>query len=249
MDVDIVPMDSKKKVTISWSGGKDAAFALYKILLSGGYEVVNLYTVINKETKRVGLHGVREELIDLQAAAVGFPLHKIYVDSASDNEAYEHAMHRFYHKCKHEGIDVIVFGDIFLEDLKQYREKLLSAFSIQALYPLWKIDTSLLIQDFMHTGFKSVVCSANTSFFPKEKLGAVIDANFLDQLPADVDPCGENGEFHTLVIDGPLFKAPLAFDRGEVVGKFYHYKRKNPDGSIDALHESFWFQDLIPRVA
>src|SRR5688572_9500050 len=205
-------MDSKKKVTISWSGGKDSAFALYKILLSGEYDVVSLHTVIKQETGRVGLHGVREELIDYQAEALGIHLDKIYVPGSSDHRAYEQTMRSFYQQCVKHHIEGIVFGDIFLEDLRKYREDLLGDFAIQSLYPLWNIDTTVLIHDFINSGFKTIVCSANARYFPRERLGILIDPNFVRQLPHEVDPCGENGEFHTWMYDGPLFKKPLQFD-------------------------------------
>ncbi|HEY3402489.1 MAG TPA: diphthine--ammonia ligase [Ohtaekwangia sp.] len=240
-------MDSKKKVTISWSGGKDSAFALYKILLSGEYTVVSLHTVINRETGRVGLHGVREDLIDYQANSLGIPLHKIYVQRSEDHHAYEQAMRSFYQQCVRDQTSGIVFGDIFLEDLRAYREKLLSDFPIQSFYPLWKIDTAVLIHDFIHAGFKTVVCSAHTRFFSKEQLGKVIDQDFVLQLPEEVDPCGERGEFHTWVYDGPLFKKPLLFSRGEVIEKSYHYKKVNAKGQEEELNESFYFQELLPR--
>src|SRR5688572_13020346 len=167
-------MVSKKKVTISWSGGKDSALALYKILSSGEYEVVNLHTLINLETKRVGLHGIREDLIDDQARSIGIPLHKMYLPASMNHNAYEHAVKEFYQQCVDDQIEGIVFGDIFLEDLKKYREELMSAYPIKGLYPLWKINTSILVQDFIHTGFKTVICSANSKYFEKRHLGKVM---------------------------------------------------------------------------
>lgn len=241
-------MDSKKKVTISWSGGKDSAFALYKILLSGEFEVVSLHTLINAETRRVGMHGVREELIEVQAKALNIQLYKIYVTASMNHKAYESAMHLFYQKSIHDKIEAIVFGDIFLEDLKKYREDLLAGYPFQTLYPLWGIDTPVLIQDFIHTGFKTIICSANKKYFSKQQVSSVLDQHFMESIPAGVDPCGENGEFHTWVYDGPIFRTPLLYVLGEVVEKTYPYKRVNADGTEDALQESFWFQDILSRT-
>jgi len=238
-------MDSKKKVTISWSGGKDSAFALYKILLSGEYEVVSLHTLINAENRRVGMHGVHEEMIETQAQTLGIPLYKIYVTASMDHKAYEGAMHLFYQKSVHDKIEAIVFGDIFLEDLKKYREDLLSGYPFQIVYPLWGIGTTVLIQDFFHAGFKTLICSANKRYFSKDELGKVFDQNFLSKIPSRVDPCGENGEFHTWVYDGPIFRKPLHYTLGDVVEKAYTYKRKNASGIEEALHEAFWIQDIL----
>jgi uncharacterized protein (TIGR00290 family) len=235
----------KQKVTISWSGGKDSAFALYKIMLSGEYDVVGLHTVIGEETKRVSLHGVADNMISLQAEALGLPLEFILLPASETHAPYEAIMKTYYTICKQRGIEGIVFGDIFLEDLKQYRETLLIDSGIRPVYPLWKIDSTMLINDFVNSGFKILICSANEKFFSQDQLGKTIDNEFINNLPMDVDVCGENGEFHTFVFDGPLFKKPVVYSRGSIVKKVYTYKKKNEDGSIENLESSFWFQDLV----
>jgi uncharacterized protein (TIGR00290 family) len=245
MVADTVLMDSKKKVTISWSGGKDSALALYKIQLSEDFEVVGLHTVINEETKRVGMHGVREELIEQQAHALNLPLTKIYLETSENHEAYEKLMRTFYGRCADEKLCGVVFGDIFLEDLKLFREKLLAHSSLEGIFPLWKMDTGILLKDFVHRKFKTVICSANARHFTAEQVGKTIDEEWMRNLPSEVDPCGENGEFHTFLYDGPIFKEPVRFAYGEVVQKTYSYQKVKINGDTEKMETTFWFQDLL----
>jgi len=240
---DIVHMASKKKVTISWSGGKDSAFALYKAMLSGEYDIVHLHMVFDKANHRVGLHGVHESLIEEQAKSLGFDLVKLYLPESNDHAAYENLMGTFYRSCAREGVEAVVFGDIFLEDLKLYREKLLGAAKLQGIYPIWKIDSVKLIDDFLNLGFKTVMCAANAKWFTASEVGITIDHPFVQSLSRDVDPCGENGEFHTFVYAGPIFRSPVKFKLGPVVSKDYSY-RVNQDGIIKEERSSFWFQEI-----
>jgi uncharacterized protein (TIGR00290 family) len=242
-------MDSKRKVTISWSGGKDSAFALYKILTSGEYHVVDLHTTLNEETRRVGLHGVHEALIEQQAESLGLPLTKLYLPASEDHAAYKKLMTAYYKQSTRRGVEHVVFGDIFLEDLRQFREQLLENTSLTSLYPLWKIDTQKLLNDFIAVGFKTVICSADADKFSKDQVGRTIDTTFAENLRPGVDPCGENGEYHTLVYDGPIFKKPLPFETGEVVEKQYSFQMTNAQGKNERVEKSFWFQDLLPRIA
>lgn len=237
---------TRKNVTISWSGGKDATFALHKILATGEYNVVNLHTVIGDTTRRVGLHGVREELIDEQAACLGIPLHKLYLPEAPDHGAYETLMQDFYRECAAAHIEAVIFGDIFLEDLRAYREAMLQAVGLKGIYPLWAIPSEKLLRDFLAAGYKTVLCSANASWFMPGRLGVTIDNTFAATLPAGVDCCGENGEFHTLVYDGPLFKTPLSFRAGEVVKRSYNFQKVSPTGEPEPSSLDFWFRDLVP---
>jgi uncharacterized protein (TIGR00290 family) len=240
----IALMDSKKKVTISWSGGKDSAFALYKILTSGEYDVVHLHTVINEETRRVGLHGVHESLIDRQALSIGIPLKKIYLPGSDHHGPYESSMRSFYAACAREGVAGVVFGDIFLEDLRAYCENLLRDSGLEPLYPLWKINSLRIVEDFINLGFKTLLCSADAALFSEDQVGRTLDEQFVALLQDKADPCGENGEFHTFVYDGPVFKAPLEVTLGDVVKKVYSFQRKDDDGGVSQLQSAFWFQDL-----
>lgn len=235
----------KKKVSMSWSGGKDSAFALYKILSLQEFDVVNLHTVIDEQTKRVGLHGVSEELIEKQAQAIGLPLKKIYLPASEDHEVYTNVMAKFYHSCNQEGIDGVVFGDIFLEDLKIFRINLLKPTRLFASFPLWGMDSRTIVNDFIQAGFKSTICAADANLLSKQDVGKIIDRSFLTSLSAGVDPCGENGEFHSFVFDGPIFQHPIPVLIGEVIKKTYSYQKKNLNGEIERLESSFWFQDLL----
>ncbi len=239
----------KQVVSVSWSGGKDSAFALHKILLSGEYKVASLHTVIGADTRRVGLHGVREELIEAQAKALNLPLKKLYLKTSDNHDAYTSLMNSFYNQSKKEGIEAIVFGDIFLEDLKEYREQLLHEAKLLPVFPIWKLDSTRIIQDFINAGFKTLICSADASLFGQQYLGKTIDHTLLQSFPKEIDPCGENGEFHTFVYDGPIFNRKIEFDLKEVVNRTYSFKKKNQDGTISEVNSSFWFQDLLPRIA
>lgn len=240
---------NKPKVTISWSGGKDAAFALHKILLSKEYEVVSLHTIIGQETKRVGLHGVREELIEQQAEMLGIPLIKLYLEKSEDHAAYEKLMKEFYAQCVKDGVDCVAFGDIFLEDLRDYREEMLKGTGLSSIYPIWKTDTKMLLTELLAANFKTVVCSANGKYFAVHELGHTIDEAFTQNLLPGVDPCGENGEFHTFVYDGPIFKSPVLFKRDKIVSQEFHYQKMKEDGSIEPLRTTYWFQELLPLMA
>lgn len=235
----------KKRVSISWSGGKDAALALYKIQQANCFEVVNLHTVIDEKTKRVGLHGVRESIIDRQAACIGLPLQKLYLSPSSDGNAYEHLMKSFYRECIRDGFEGIVFGDLFLEEIRAYRLNLLDDLTCEPVFPLWGVDTNRLFEEFIHTGFKTVICSANADFFLPKDLGTTLDMSFPATLKPGVDVCGENGEFHTLVYDGPIFSRQLLLRKGEIVKKSYTYNRRIESGGSQQVETSFWFQDYL----
>lgn len=228
----------KKKVSISWSGGKDGCYALYKVLQEKELEVVSLHTSFNSELKRVGMHGTPEALIEAQAAAIGIPLQKIYVPADSSNASYEAAMLDFYRQQKEAGIEAIVFGDIFLEDLKAYRDALVARAGLEAIYPLWQQDTHQLLNNFLEAGFKTAICAVDAKFFKPETAGSTLDQHFIANLPLDVDPCGERGEFHTFVYDGPLFRQPVVFECADLVHKNYSMGT-NSDTSL-----GFWFADL-----
>jgi uncharacterized protein (TIGR00290 family) len=151
----------------------------------------------------------------------------------------------YYEHIIQNEIEGVVFGDIFLEDLRQFRERMLTEAGLLGIYPLWKMDTRELMHDFLQAGFRTAICAANAKFFSEAELGKTIDLNFINQLPKEVDPCGENGEFHTLVYDGPLFKRPLEFERGEIVKKSYSFNVINDAGIPERLESQFWFQDFI----
>lgn len=238
-------MDSKKKVTISWSGGKDSAYALYKVLQQGRYEVVSIHTVINSESKRVGLHGIHELMIEEQGHTMKIPLIKLYVTPSDDHEEYRQLMRSFYDRCSGEGIEGVVFGDIFLEDLRSFREQLLKASGLQGIFPLWKADSRDIINGFLDAGFRTVLCAANKDYFSPDDTGKTIDREFLVKLGPGVDPCGENGEFHTFVYDGPVFSSAITYRLGETVERKYHYNTTDPDGRNIMRESTFLFREIL----
>ncbi|MXV16258.1 adenine nucleotide alpha hydrolase [Hufsiella ginkgonis] len=208
----------KTPVALFWSGGKDSSFALHHIRQEHpGLEVVRLITTLNLEFKRISMHGVREELLDRQAENLGLPLDKMWVPNEPANLAYEEQLHGVLAGLRAEGINHVAFGDIFLEDLKQYRDKILSEHHITGVYPLWKKPTDKLIRDFLRAGFRTVTCCINTAVLSENSLGIEINEDFIAMLPVNADPCGENGEFHTFCFDGPVFNRPVDFRTGEVV--------------------------------
>lgn len=227
----------KEKAVFCWSGGKDSALCLFKVLQENKYEVIALLTTINDEHKRVSMHGVREELIEAQAENIGIPLIKMYMGKDASDDAYARAMELCLLKLKEVGVEHVIFGDIFLGDLKLYREKNLESIGMKAIFPLWNINTKKIVTEFIDLGFRTVICCVSEKYFDENTVGIQIDNEFLSNLSADVDPCGENGEFHTFTFAGPLFKKSIAFKQGEKVLKVYeHAGEKN----------GFWFIDLMP---
>lgn len=237
-------MDSKKKVSISWSGGKDSALALNYLLRSGEFEVVSLHTLFDKETCRVGMHGIPEALVEKQAHQLGIPLIKLYLVKSQTNQTYENLLKDFYQSQVFQGVTHIAFGDLFLEDLKVYREKLLSFSGLIPVFPLWKMDTGLLMETFIKNGFKTILCSVNQTCFEAGLLGRMIDDDFVSALPEGVDLCGENGEYHTFVFDGPEFRQPVPYTLGEEIRKRYDYHIADEAGNIHKQVNWFYFRSL-----
>ena len=233
----------KPKAIFCWSGGKDSAMALYEALQDNKYEVLTLLTTINETHRRVSMHGVREELLDAQAAAIGLPLEKMYVSEGTNSE-YEKKMESLLLNYKAQGVSVVIFGDIFLEDLRAYRENNLGKVGLKAVFPLWKRETSGLIRKFLEMNFKTITCCVNDAYLGKEMVGAELDENFIKALPKNADPCGENGEYHTFCYAGPVFKYPVKFSTGEKVYRPLELKTDDPETST----KGFWFCDLLPQT-
>ena len=229
---------------MSWSGGKDSAMALYKIQNFSDLEVVSLHTSFDKKLKRVGLHGIPEALIEKQAESIGLPLEKIYLPQDTSHGSYEAVMKEFCEQQVEKGVEGIVFGDIFLEDLKAYREKQLDAVGLEALFPLWHSPTLELVKEFIGLDFKTLICCLNAQLLPKSMLGKTLDDALISEIAALADPCGERGEFHTFVFDGPLFKFPVPYSLGGAVLKSYHLK-KVVDGKTVQEEINFWFQEVL----
>jgi uncharacterized protein (TIGR00290 family) len=200
-----------------WSGGKDSGLALDRVRRSGTYEVVSLITTVNAEFKRVSMHGVREELIDRQSEAIGIPVHKMYVGGLGSNDDYVPALCSALEIFKARGITKVIFGDIFLQDLRQWRESLLAGLGMAGIFPLWKEDTRAIAREFIERRFKAIICCTNDAHLKQSDVGRALDETFFRGLPAGVDPCGENGEYHSFIYDGPIFRHPVAFEVGETV--------------------------------
>lgn len=229
-------------IVMSWSGGKDSALALHRLIQSAEYEVKYLLTTLNANYRRISMHGIREELLDTQAASIGIPLVKIWVSEGSEEE-YERQMKAALLKFHEEGIRKVAFGDIFLEDLRAYRDANLAKVKMQGIYPLWKEPTYRLINEFLDLNFRTITCCISTQLLTKSKAGQIIDKQFVKSLPNQVDVCGENGEFHTFVFDGPIFSKPLQIEAGKKVFKPLAIKMKNGKEE-EPKKEGFWYSDI-----
>jgi uncharacterized protein (TIGR00290 family) len=227
---------NKQNSVFNWSGGKDSTLALHHILQDESFDVRYLLTTVNEAYNRVSMHGVRESLLIAQAQNIDIPLYQIRLPESLDMKAYDEHMHRHLTQLKSEGITHSIFGDIFLEDLKAYREAKLAEIGLEAVFPLWKRDTTAILKEFIDLGYKTIVVCAKEGL--EDFCGRVIDETFIADLPTGIDPCGENGEFHTFVFDGPIFKKPIDFTIGEKVFKTY----PSPVGEAIA---GYWYIDLI----
>lgn len=229
---------------MNWSGGKDSAMALHKVQQQG-INVKALVTSVNTATNRISMHGVRRELLEAQAASIDLPLYTVELPEMPDMKTYEEAVRQMHRRLAAEGFTHAVFGDIFLEDLKAYREELLFEDGLECLFPLWKRDAKALMKSFAAEGFQAVIVCVNSAVLDKSFCGRLLDEAFVIDLPANVDGCGENGEYHSFVFDGPVFSRPIAFKKGEVVFKEYAAPAANDCFTARGAKAGFWFQDLL----
>ena len=211
---------------MSWSGGKDSAMALHELLRDSAYEVVSLLTTVSEEFRRISHHGVRESLLDAQAEAIGIPLHKVYLPSNSaagcTNEVYESIMKDAMLEYCRNGVRTVAFGDLFLEDLRAWREANLAKIRMRGLFPIWKRNTTQVAREIIALGFKTYLSCVEASVGSRF-VGKLYDEELLRALPPGTDPCGENGEFHSFVRDGPIFRRPFLKkgEKGEGGGLFF----------------------------
>jgi len=218
------------KTLLSWSGGKDSSLALNAISKMEDVEIAGLLTTVTADYDRISMHGVRRSLLRQQALSAGLPLFEVPIPKNATNDVYEREIKVALIKLKKElGISTVVFGDLFLEDIREYREKLLSGPGLNCLFPLWRRDTRELAEYFITSGFRAVLCTIDPKKLDSSFCGREFDRSFLTEIPENVDPCGENGEFHTFVFDGPVFQQPIGIKIGEVVER-----------------EGFYFADLLP---
>jgi uncharacterized protein (TIGR00290 family) len=216
-------------ILFCWSGGKDSALALHTLLRQNDVRITALLTTVTEGYDRISMHGVRRELLQRQAESLRLPLHEVFIPPKCGNPLYEARMEEALLFFFEQGIRRVAFGDIFLEDLRIYREKNLARVAMQALFPIWKRDTRELIREFHAAQFRSVAVCIDSKVLDPSFAGRELDASFFADLPPGVDPCGENGEFHTFAFDGPIFTRSIGFTLGEVVQR-----------------DSFIFRDLLP---
>lgn len=220
-----------KPVFLSWSSGKDSAWTLHTLQQDPDYEVVALVTTVNEKYKRVAMHGVREQILQQQADAAGLPLHTLNIPSPCSNTEYEAVMQDFLKVMQENKAEYMAFGDLYLEDIRQYREKQLENTGITPVFPLWQKPTLPLAKEMIDGGLEATITCIDPRKLPADFAGRRFDHDFINNLPDDVDPCGENGEFHSCVHNGPMFRNPIALSGGEVVER-----------------DNFIFADLIPSA-
>lgn len=224
-------MAMAEKTILSWSGGKDSVIAFTELSRDARYEITSLLTTITEGYDRVSMHGIRACLLEQQARALGMPLMKVIVPQAVSNDQYEAKMREILTRAQADGITAIAFGDIFLEDIRRYREEKLLQLGIKSVFPIWKRDTRELAVNFIKAGYHAILTCVDSKHLGKSFVGRTFDESLLADLPSGVDPCGENGEFHTFVHAGPIFSKSIPVRRGEVV-----------------LRENrFWYCDLVPN--
>jgi uncharacterized protein (TIGR00290 family) len=223
-------MTSPEPILFCWSGGKDSAMALHALLQRNDVQVTALLTTVTDEYDRISMHGVRRELLLRQARSIGLPLHEVRIPPQCGNPIYEARMEEALRVHYASGVRTVAFGDIFLEDLRAYREKNLARVGMTALFPIWKRDTRELIRHFHASRFRSIAVCVDGKVLDRSFAGRELDESFYRDLPPLVDPCGENGEFHTFVFDGPIFHQAIPVRTGEVIER-----------------DSFVFCDLLPK--
>lgn len=225
------------QVIVAWSGGKDSTMALHQLLSDGGYEVVALLTTVTDGYDRISMHGVRRSLLERQAAALGFPLVEVRIPRDGSNVEYEARMDAALGRAHERWPDArsVVHGDIFLDDVRRYREAMLARHGLVGIFPLWGRDTAELGHTFVRLGYKGVLTCVDSLALDRRFAGREYDDALLAELPSGADPCGENGEFHTFVYDGPLFTSPVPHVRGEVVmrdDRFVYADLLEPDETL-----------------
>jgi uncharacterized protein (TIGR00290 family) len=238
-----------REALFHWSGGKDSSLALYHVLEESHFQVNSLVTTINEKFQRVSMHGLRKDLLLKQAKSLKLPIQCIELPEDIGMADYENLMNQHLINDQNKTTKHHIFGDIFLEDLRDYREKQFNKIGFHLSFPLWKQNTVDLAREFIDLGFKAIVVCINSQLLSKEFAGRMFDDSFLQDLPKGVDPCGENGEFHTFVFDGPIFEHAVDFEIGEVVFRSYKFKETSDDECFmdqPAPDKSgFWFCDLL----
>jgi len=206
----------KRRILLSWSGGKDSAWALHLLRRAAEVDIVGLLTTFNQHFDRVAMHAVRRELIELQAAAVGVPLWPMPLPWPCSNADYECAMRAAIEKAKAAGVEAVAFGDLFLEDIRRYREQQLAGTGLEPLFPVWGLPTAALAREMVASGLRARLTCVDPKQLDRRFAGRDFSPELLAELPANVDPCGERGEFHTFVFQGPMLGVPIAIEAGTI---------------------------------
>ena len=252
----------KPKAIMNWSGGKDSSLCLYQVLQNNPYEEIRLLTTVNQAFRRISMHGVRIELLEQQARSLGFSLTQLALPETVSMDEYSTQIRNLLTQLHSEGFSDSIFGDIFLEDLRNYRETQLQQVAMKCVFPLWKKDSAYLIDQFIDLGFKAILVCVNDKHLDQSFAGRLIDKDLVKDLPRNVDICGENGEYHSFVFDGPIFKDPIAVEVGEIVHRTYKpvsanvadncYKDSENDDCYTANTQNwdtgFYYCDLIPNT-
>lgn len=233
-------IDTPKKAVFNWSGGKDSSLALYKVLQANEYEVVSLLTTVNRDSQRSSMHGIPVSLLQKQANSIGIPLFILDLIPNGIMIDYEEAMSKAVSHFKTQGVTHFIFGDIFLHDVKSYRESKLRPYGIEVVEPLWGKTSAEIMDDFLASGLQTVIVTTNASILNQSYIGRTINASLIQDLPSTIDICGENGEYHTFCYDGGMFKKPIPYLLGEPIYKTYPIKLS--DGSVKDF--SYWFANL-----
>ena len=223
------PSPQPQRVVLSWSSGKDSAWALHLLRQTAGIEIVALITTFNTAADRVAMHAVRRGLVETQAARAGLPLWSVDLPWPCSNAVYETLMADIFRRAVQAGVTAVAFGDLFLEDIHEYRERQMAAVGLEPLFPVWRIPTRQLALEMIHGRLKAKVTCVDPSKLDRSFAGRDFDAGFLDSLPSQCDSCGENGEFHTFVYDAPVFAGPVDVQTGEIMER-----------------DGFLFADVLP---
>jgi len=234
---------------MSWSGGKDSALALYYAQRDPRYHVTNLLTSVNAHYERVSMHGVRLALLEAQAARISLPLTQLRLPEMPSMADYDHALLATLGSLRTQGVAAAFYGDIFLEDLRAYREEQLARAGLRGEFPLWQLGSLAVLREFWALGFRAIVVCVNDRYLDASFCGRLLDESFLRDLPPGVDPCGENGEYHSFVFDAPYFSAPVVFTKGELVRRTYAPpagSATSPAPDDDPFAAGFWYCDLLP---
>lgn len=230
----------KKKAVFNWSGGKDSALALYKVLQADEYEVISLLTTVNRSNSRSSMHGIPVALLQAQADSLGIPLYILELDPEGEMKGYETSMLRAIEYFKSQGVAHFIFGDIFLHDVRSYRERQLRPHGIEVVEPLWNKTTHETMDEFLQSGLKTIVVTTMADLLDETYIRRLIDRPFVESLPAGVDFCGENGEYHTFCFDGPIFKNPIRYSLGCPFK--YSHDVNMEDGTRQTFH--YWYANL-----